>query len=173
MITFGGGQVPLEGTFTAFNAIEVHHAQLRLTNSTLEQNAGGTGGQGQATRDGRTANESAAIFIRDAQPIIVNNVIRNNQAVDTEPAASAISIDVNSLNWHRIVDWGRATGPAEYVGNDIDNQGPLFRGNRLGGNDANGLEVRGAALTTESVWDDTDIVHLVFEEIAAPQLPHL
>ncbi len=168
LITFAGGSVPLQGSFAAFNPIEVHQAELRLTNSRLIDNAGGTGGQAPASRFGRTPNASAAIFVRHAQPIIVDNVIEGTVSLGNEPAASAISIDANALNWERIVDGGRTTGFSERKGDDLDNQGPLVRGNRIGGNDANGMEVRGATLTTESVWDDTDIVHLLFEEINVP-----
>ena len=38
----------------------------------------------------------------------------------------------------------------------------------LGNNNINGMLVRGATLTTESVWDDTDIVHVVQETIYVP-----
>ncbi len=168
LITFAGGSVPLGGSFAAFNPIEVHQADLRLTNSRLVSNAGGTGGQAPASRFGRTPNASAAIFIRQAQPIIVDNVIEGTVSLGTEPAAAAISINASALNWERVVDGGRSTGLSERKGDDVDNQGPLLRGNRIGGNDANGMEVRGATLTTESVWDDTDIVHLLFEEINVP-----
>ena len=49
-----------------------------------------------------------------------------------------------------------------------DNQGALIRDNQIGGNGINGMIVRGEVLTTESVWDDTDIVHVVLEEIVVP-----
>ena len=35
--------------------------------------------------------------------------------------------------------------------------------NRLTNNSLNGMEVRGETLTTETVWDDTDIAHIVQE----------
>jgi len=41
LITYGGGRIPIEGDFDQFNAIEVHQADLRLTNSVLENNAAG------------------------------------------------------------------------------------------------------------------------------------
>jgi hypothetical protein len=52
LIAFGGGITKLEGTFGAFNAIEVQQGELRLANSVLEGNAGGVGGQGPSTRLG-------------------------------------------------------------------------------------------------------------------------
>ncbi len=73
------------------------------------------------------------------------------------------------------------------------NRGPLFRGNRFTNNDLNGLKIRGdnrtndanAAildstngllpediLTVESVWDDTDIVHVLYEGIYTGNQQH-
>jgi len=49
-----------------------------------------------------------------------------------------------------------------------DNQGPLIRDNQIGGNEINGMIVRGGVLTTQGVWDDTDVVHVVFDEIIVP-----
>ena len=40
------------------------------------------------------------------------------------------------------------------------------------GNGLNGLKVRGDTLTTASVWDDTDIVHVVFDRIFVGNLQH-
>ena len=167
LISYGGGTAPVEGSFTGYNAIGVHQADLRLTNSTLTQNAGGKGGQAPETRFGRTSNEEAAIFVRQAQPILINNIIEDTTSLSGAPAA-AISINVASLNSDRIVDYGRSTGRSATFPNHIDNQGPLIVGNRIGGNDVNGMLVRGGTLTTEGVWDDQDIVHLVFDEIAVP-----
>ncbi len=44
----------------------------------------------------------------------------------------------------------------------------MIRANRIGGNAVNGMVVRGEILNTQSVWDDTDIVHVVYEEIVSP-----
>ena len=167
LISYGGGTAPIEGSFTGYNAIGVHQADLRLTNSTLTNNAGGKGGQAPPTRFGRTPNEEAAIFIRQAQPILVNNIIENTTSLSGGPAA-AISINVSALNADRNVDYGRSTGRSASFPNHIDNQGPLIVNNRIGGNDVNGMLIRGGTLTTEGVWDDQDIVHLVFSEIAIP-----
>ncbi len=83
-----------------------------------------------------------------------------------------------------ITDLGRSTGLIEDFEQFVDNQGPLIRLNRLGDNSINGMVVRGetwihqgtaldykgATLTTESVWDDTDIVHVVFDEMIVSNL---
>ncbi len=44
----------------------------------------------------------------------------------------------------------------------------MIRENQLGGNGYNGMVVRGGTLTTESVWDDTDMVHIVMDGIFVP-----
>ena len=166
-IAYGGGTAPIEGSFTGYNAIAVHQAELRLTNSHLTDNAGGFGGQAPDSRFGRTSNEEAAIFVRQSQPILINNIIENTTSLSGGPAA-AVSINVSSLNRDRITDLGRSTGLAEQFPNHVDNQGPLIDGNFIGGNGINGLLVRGATLTTESVFDDQDIVHVVLDEISVP-----
>src|SRR5690606_36102339 len=45
-----------------------------------------------------------------------------------------------------------------------------IRGNRLEANDVNGMVIRGEVLTTEVVWDDTDIVHVLRSDIEIPDL---
>ncbi len=47
------------------------------------------------------------------------------------------------------------------------NSGPLIRGNRIGNTPINGMVVRGGRLTTDVVWDDTDIVHVLLDEVVA------
>ena len=136
---------------------------MRIANSTIESNALGTGGQGPLDRFGRGYNRAAVIFVR-GQPIILDNVIRdnfdpaNNAAVN---AIAAITINANSLTHELLVDSGRETGDIEFVTQYGDNHGPLIRGNRLDNNGLNGMVVRGEELTTQSIWDDTDIVHIV------------
>ena len=46
--------------------------------------------------------------------------------------------------------------------------GPLVDGNHLLGNGLNGMRIRGETLTTETVWDDTDIVHILQSEVVIP-----
>lgn len=162
-VSFGGGISAIAGTFAGFNAIEVHQADVRITNSIIEQNASGTGGPATANRQGAEFNTPAAIFVRSSQPIIVDNIIRNNNA-------PAISIDANSMTGEAVIDTGRYTGLANRNAAITENKGPLLRGNALGGNTINGMSIRGGTLNTESIWDDTDIVHVVLSEILVPDL---
>ncbi|WP_417734576.1 tandem-95 repeat protein [Rosistilla oblonga] len=156
-IAFAGGVVETGGTFAGFNALEIIQAEGRVANTTFEHNASGLGGQAGVQRDGHGFNEPAVIFVRNAQPVIVDNVIRNNDVGLT----AAISINVNALNSEIVLDYGRQTGTADNRTDVRTNFGPLVDGNRLGDNAINGLAVRGGTLTTEVVWDDTDIVHVV------------
>lgn len=164
VITFGGGNSRVPGGFASFNAIEIHQSTARIANSIIENNASGTGTPGTTNRDARGVNDEAAIFVVGSQPIILNNVIRRNSATDT----AAISIDANSLNTDRVRDTGRSTGTNQRENVGIGNFGPLVNNNQLGGDAINGMRVRGATLTTESVWDDTDIVHVLQSEIVVP-----
>ncbi len=161
VIAHGGGVAPIEGSFTGFNAIEVHQADTRITHSRFESNASGVDGQAPATRFGRTQNGRGTIFVAGAQPVIVDNVFVNN-------ASAVIYIDVNSLNYENIVDAGRSTGPLDRIPGFGNNQGPLVRNNRFTGNGLNGMEVRGGTLTTQSIWDDTDIVHVLKSGVYIP-----
>ncbi|MFO1062604.1 MAG: hypothetical protein U0892_01850 [Pirellulales bacterium] len=133
----------------------------RVANSLLSHNADGVGGNLASNRGGRGSNTSAVVFVDSSQPVIINNDIRDNTAV-------AISIDADSMNEKSVVDLGRQTGAADRLAAGLGNYGPLVRGNQLanvaqsgsgGGIPVNSMEVRGGELTTESVWDDTDIVH--------------
>jgi hypothetical protein len=164
-VAYGGGVTKIGGTFRAFNAVELQQAQGRITNSTFESNADGVGGQGPATRLGRLDNDRATIFVRGSQPVIANNTFRSGDAVP-------ILIDANSFSGDRLSDLGRQTGFLGQIANTEANYGPLFRSNRLDNNEINGLVIRGAELTTESVWDDTDIVHVLFGQIIVGNLEH-
>jgi hypothetical protein len=158
---FGGGVSTVEGTFTAFNVLEINQSTVRVTDSLFRNNADGTGGAAPADRFGRGFNNGAAIHVRGAQPIIMANTFRGN-------GGSVIHINANALNGFLNADYGRSTGLTELNPLYGDNQGPLVRLNRLADNDLNGMEVRGGVLTTESTWDDTDIVHILKEEIVVP-----
>lgn len=189
-VGFGGGDdSKIEGTFKGFNVIEIHQAEARITNSVIEQNDDGTGGQGPYDRFGRGPNDGATIFVRGARPVLLNNTIRDNSDV-------ALNINVDSFTHHLLSDPGRTTGPIDQVSLYRDNQGPLVRGNRIANNGpvgnsgnvgTNGMEIRtaglvvatgqpldgslttrGITLSTESVWDDTDIVHILYDEIRVP-----
>ncbi|NBP89284.1 MAG: hypothetical protein EBU59_12470, partial [Planctomycetia bacterium] len=159
-LTFGGGEVPIEGGLDDFNVVEVHQADLRLVNTRIEANASGLA---ETNRNHRGANEAATIFVRGAQPIIFGNDFRNN-------AGAMISVNANSLNDLEQGDSGGQTGFVRRYEQYDDNRGPLLRGNRVSydtidGDALAGLAVRAEEITVESVWDDTDIVHVVTDEI--------
>ncbi|MEQ1829069.1 MAG: hypothetical protein ABL921_24110, partial [Pirellula sp.] len=164
LITFGGGNSRVRGGFASFNAIEVHQSTARIANTVIENNASGVATPGTTNRDARGVNDDAAIFVLGSQPVILNNIIRNNAIPDT----AAISIDANALNTDRVRDYGRSTGLNQRENVGLGNFGPLISNNQLGFNSINGMNVRGATLTTESVWDDTDMVHVLQSEIVIP-----
>ncbi len=159
-ISYGGGTTRVEGGFASFNAIEVHQADFRISNSRLENNAAGVETSTSPTRVGRGTNGPAAIFVRGSQPVILNNRINDN-------GSAAINIDVNSLGPDLLNDPGRQSGLISKKLDYVENQGPLIDGNMLSRNSINGMVVRGQTLTTQSVWDDTDIVHVVQNDIVS------
>ncbi len=104
----------------------------------------------------------------------MSNIFEGNEG-------DVISINANAMQAVVYNDPGRATGPIfsrPLFGTDdpnatteyANNSGPLVRNNRLANNGFNGMEIRGATLTTETIWDDTDIVHIVRNEIIVPNL---
>ncbi|TWU43841.1 hypothetical protein Q31b_13730 [Novipirellula aureliae] len=161
LLTFAGGITGIGGGTGSFNAIQIHQADARIANSVFESNDGGVGGTQNDGRVGYAPNDSATIFVTNAQPTIVGNTFANN-------AGSAININVNSLNAEFNHDLGRQTGASDSFAIPPANQGPVIRGNRMSGNDTNGLDIRGEVLTTEVVFDDTDIVHVLREDIEIP-----
>ncbi|RMF42904.1 MAG: tandem-95 repeat protein, partial [Planctomycetota bacterium] len=164
--SYAGGVTRIEGTFRAFNTIEIQQADARIANSTFANNDDGFGGQGPGTRFGRLSNAPATIFVRGAQPALIGNTFVDN-------VAPAIEIDVNSMTDDLMGDPGRQTGAADRREDFDTNRGPLLRDNRMDNNGLNGLKIRGRAiLTTASVWDDTDIVHVVTNEIFVPNVEH-
>ncbi len=158
LISFAGGNAPIEGGSAYFNTIEVHQAQLRISNSLLRDNASGTGASTSAQRAGRGANQAAVLYVRGAQPIVVGNTFVDN-------AGPVVNLNANSLNFKIRPDSGRSTGSLQAYNQFADNHGPLVRQNLLSSNEINGMVVRGEELTTESVWDDTDIVHVLRGEV--------
>ncbi|MFM8263586.1 MAG: cadherin-like domain-containing protein, partial [Pirellula sp.] len=165
VVTFGGGESRIPGGFASFNAIEIHQATARISNSLIERNASGRTNVSTTNRDAKGNNDGSVIFVLSSQPVIINNVIRDNSASDT----AAISVDHTSLNAKSVRDFGRSTGFNQRETNlGIGNYGPLVFNNRLGGNGLNGMRVRGGTLVSESVWDDTDIVHILQSEIIVP-----
>ncbi|MFH1924029.1 MAG: hypothetical protein ABIP48_29595, partial [Planctomycetota bacterium] len=162
LIAYGGGDtpMPISGGSANFSTIEVHHnAHVRLANSTLVDNDDlATGGN----RDNRGSNDASLIFVRQAQPIIVNNVFKNNDG-------NVISINANAMLHTFQRDTGRSTGEIDAFDQFSDNHGPLIRLNRMTNNGTGGMNVRGEVLTNESIWDDTDIVHVLRGEITVDQ----
>ena len=159
VISGAGGTTRIEGGFASFNALEVFQADLRLTNSTLENNADGRG-QPAGTRVGRGENAASTVFVVASAPIIVGNDF-------VDGGSSAVSFDLNSFNAVEVSDRGRSTGLIDRV-DIVGNTGPLIQNNSLTGNAINGLEIRGGQLATQGVWDDVDITHVVRETIEVP-----
>ena len=192
VVAYAGGISRLEGTFKAFSPLELQQADARIANTVFENNGNGMGGQGPIDRLGRPANENypfgnnasrgSTVFVRGTQPIFLNNTFQNN-------TGTAITIDANSMDAQLRGDLGRQTGNVDRNKTLDWNRGPLFRGNRLFNNSINGVEIRADAstndrtednlavrdlqrnsLTTESVWDDTDIVHVLFDSVTVGNL---
>ncbi|TWT66373.1 dockerin type I domain-containing protein [Allorhodopirellula solitaria] len=159
VIAFGGGVVPTAatagGASDRFNAVEIHQADVRIANSLITDNADGNA---SGNRFGRGNNQAAAIYVRGSQPILVDNQIVGN-------AGPAININANSLRYDTQVDSGRSIGAVSRYSQFDDNRGPLIRLNELDDNGTNGLKVRGETLATQSVWDDSDIVHVLDGQI--------
>ncbi|MCC9643392.1 tandem-95 repeat protein [Rhodopirellula sp. JC740] len=155
IISYGGGDSSIEGGSANFNLFEIHQAEVRITNSLISDNADGNA---TGNRNGRGNNQAATIYVRGSQPIIVAN-----QFVDN--AGPSISINANSLQFTNQPDYGRSTGELNPFSQFDDNVGPLVRLNQFENNGINGMLVRGEILTTETIWDDTDIVHVLQNEI--------
>jgi len=155
LVAFAGGDVRFEGFLSSMDPVEIDQATVRIANSTFQANRLAGGGE----RSGRGSSDPAVIYIRGAQPVILNNIFEGNLG------GAAISINVNSLNATLLDDWGRSRGPIGLAGSFPKNTGPLIRNNLIGDNSLNGMVVRGGLLTTNSIWDDTDIVHVVLNSI--------
>ncbi len=157
VLAYGGGVTGVEGSTAGINVIEVHQANARIANSLFEENANGRGGAG-GNRQGLMQNAEATIFVEGSQPIIVGNTFIDN-------VGSVISIDVDAMNATLKNDTGRQTGSIDLYDIPPRNHGPVIRGNELENNTTNGMDIRGGTLTTEVVWDDTDIVHVLRSSI--------
>ncbi len=159
VIAYGGGVVPTAatagGASDRFNAVEIHQADVRIANSLITDNASGNA---SSDRFGRGNNRAAAIYVRGAQPILVDNQIVGNDG-------PAININANALQFETQVDRGRSIGAVDRYSQFDDNRGPLIRLNELDDNRVNGLTIRGEELSTQSVWDDSDIVHVLNGQI--------
>ena len=182
----GGISLLRGGLARGFAPVELTQAEGRITNSRFETNDTGQDGAGPAGRygllslNGVAVNDPAArshvrdaistIMVRGSQPVIVGNTFYDNRG-------TIINIDIESMGADHRVDPGRSTGDIERFSGLDDNYGPLIRYNRYenvvfeGPNqgDSNsqlsGLEVRAGQITTETIFDDTDIAHLLFDNI--------
>ena len=163
LIHNAGGITPLESNFAAFNPVEIHQATARIRNTEFSENANGIGGTAPAGRFGLFPHGPATIFVRSSQPVILDNVFRDNDG-------PVVNINTNSLNAEVITDTGRSTGFADQESRFQDNQGPLIRGNTYENNELNGMQVRGEVVKTEVVWDDTDVVHILRNQVYVPDL---
>ncbi len=156
LVAFAGGSVSFDGNFSSMEPVEINQAKVRIANSTFDYNLSAN----TTNRGGRGVADASTIFISGAQPVILNNVFKNGVG------GPVISVNVNSLNSKLVDDWGGSRGPISYAGSYPTNHGPLIRNNLVGNNSANGMLVRGGLLTTNGIWDDTDIVHIVTSAIA-------
>src|SRR5262249_27778929 len=119
VIQYAGGTVTIPGGFDQFNAVEIQQADVRIADSLFANNAGGLASD---DRDGLLSNSSATIFVRGAQPVIVDNQFLANQGF-------IVSINANALNNNIVSDWGRSTGALGAITVDYQNYGPLVFGN--------------------------------------------
>ena len=127
LITFGGGITPIEGAFAGFNAVEIHQAEVRLTNSILENKCQRLGGQRRVAplgarvqcRRGRHGPRRAARHRRE----------HHSGQYGAAPASTR-----TGSNSDLVRDTGRSTGPLDRIDLYGDNQGPLVRENQLAGN---------------------------------------
>jgi hypothetical protein len=158
VIQYAGGTVPIPGGFDQFNPVAIQQADVRIANSFFFSNLGGLAtqnvGDGSGNRNGLLFNSDATIFVRGAQPVIVDNQFLDNEG-------DVLSINADALNNLIIPDWGRSTGPLNAVAVNYQNRGPLINGNTYTDNGTDGMGVRPEEITTQTVWDDADIVHVV------------
>jgi len=164
-ISYAGGATAIAGGFANFNPIQVVQADLRVSRTLFENNAGGADG---GNREGRGSTPSAIIMARGAQPIVVDNEFINN-------TGTLLSINANALKSDTVPDYGRSRSFIDpntlVVAADwhypqyANNHGPLVRLNTMNNNSLNGMEIRPETLIVESIWDDTDIVHILRGEI--------
>jgi hypothetical protein len=168
-LSYAGGISLLDGGLArGFLPLELQQAEGRITNSRFEFNDQGQDGAGPAGRFGRLAVTESTIMVRGSQPIIVGNTFVDNRG-------SIIDIDIESMGGNYRRDVGRQTGGIDRIGVLDDNYGPMIRFNRYlndvtSGLQLSGLEVRAGAITTETTFDDTDIAHLLFDNIEVGNL---
>ena len=168
-LSYAGGISLLDGGLArGFLPLELQQAEGRITNSRFEFNDQGQDGAGPAGRFGRLAVTESTIMVRGSQPIIVGNTFVDNRG-------SIIDIDIESMGGNYRQDIGRQTGEIDRISVLDDNYGPMIRFNRYlndtsSGLQLSGLEVRAGTITTETTFDDTDIAHLLFDNITVGNL---
>jgi hypothetical protein len=168
-LSYAGGISLLDGGLArGFLPLELQQAEGRITNSRFEFNDQGQDGAGPAGRFGRLAVTESTIMVRGSQPIIVGNTFVDNRG-------SIIDIDIESMGGNYRQDIGRQTGEIDRISVLDDNYGPMIRFNRYlndtsSGLQLSGLEVRAGEITTETTFDDTDIAHLLFDNITVGNL---
>lgn len=161
-VSYGGGISLLEGgSARGFAPVELQQASGRITNTRFEFNESGQDGSGVSGRQGRLSNSPSVIFVRGSQPTIVGNEFIDNRG-------SVVTINSEALTANINIDVGRQTGDSDLIQGLDDNRGPLIRRNVYDVVPADDpaerqlslLEILGGVeITTESVFDDTDIVH--------------
>ncbi|MFM8398517.1 MAG: hypothetical protein ACKOAH_11875, partial [Pirellula sp.] len=57
--------------FASFNAIEIHQATARISNSLIERNASGRTNVCTTNRDAKGNNDGSVIFVLSSQPVII------------------------------------------------------------------------------------------------------
>lgn len=174
VVAYAGGSSAIEGGFASFDPVEIRQAEVRIAHTDFENNRGAVA---DGERSGRGSVVPATIYVLGAQPILVDNEFSVESSFFQNAAYAlagvpVISINANALSAVAVTDWGRSTGTLAAYDEYRGNFGPLVRGNRMSGNGINGMVVRGATLTTESIWDDTDIVHVLLDEIVVPNYEH-
>ena len=168
-LSYAGGISLLDGGLArGFLPLELQQAEGRITNSRFEFNDQGQDGAGPAGRFGRLAVTESTIMVRGSQPIIVGNTFVDNRG-------TIIDIDIESMGGNYRRDIGRQTDAIDRISILDDNYGPMIRFNRYlndvsSGLQLSGLEIRAGAITTETTFDDTDIAHLLFDNIEVGNL---
>ncbi|MCM2374200.1 dockerin type I domain-containing protein [Aporhodopirellula aestuarii] len=167
VVSYAGGiSLVTGGESRGFAPLELQQADGRITNTRFEFNEDGQDGSGRPGRGGRLAVDPSVIFVRGSQPVIVANEFKDNRG-------AAIGIDVDSMVADLLRDTGRQTGSVDTFSEFDDNHGPLVRLNRFEvvpadddeDKQISGLVIRGGELLVESIWDDTDIVHVLNKSV--------
>jgi hypothetical protein len=160
VIDYAGGSVGIPGGFAHFNPIEIQQANVRIANTLFSYNASGdSSGDADPNRAGLLSNDGATIFVRGAQPVLVGNSFFDDDGY-------VASVNANALNNIQVNDWGDSVGALNAISVNYTNYGPLVANDTYGFDSLvsdmiSGMEVRSEEITTQTIWDDTGIVHVV------------